>query len=182
MSAMGLDLSISGTGVATGHGRLYTIAPKTRGDLRLAEIERHLIYYLDMETRPDVVVIEAIPTASKGFHTALSLAMVHGIARKELARRGIPFVYIDNKALKKYASGSGAADKQRMVECAMDFGAVPANDNEADAAWLRWIGEHWLGRPVSAMHVLAADLIMGARSKVMWPDRSALRAPDRATR
>ena len=152
---MGLDLSMTASGVAVPNGQCFTIKPgdPRLGDRRLVVIERGLNYYLD-RTKPELALVEKIPTASKGFQVAIVLGMVHGVARKCLAERGIPMVYIDNKLLKQYATGHGAADKRAMIVAANQarFAAEESDmltdDNQADAWWLRAMGLHHLGHRV----------------------------------
>lgn len=168
----GLDLSIVASGIALPSGATYTIKPHDKGDLRLCEIRDQLGYYLfnDKLRRPDLAVIEQIPTSRKGHNIAIILALVHSQARELLARHGVPFAYIDNKVLKKYATGSGGADKQAMVDAAVERGATVADGDQADAWWLRAAGLHKLtGIGPSVAHDLSAGLIYGPQSSVKWP-------------
>jgi crossover junction endodeoxyribonuclease RuvC len=179
---IGFDLSIVATGVALPDGNCYTIRPKRKGDRRLSEIREQISYYLDA-TEPALAVIEQIAEGSQNsFNTVIVLAMVHGQVRGELADRGIPFAYIRPTTLKKWATGSGRAEKVDMVNAALDLDGEPANGDEADAWWCRAAGRHYLGHPVSHFHTLSEDLILGPGSAVKWPDMNGARAaPSRAT-
>src|SRR3954454_13012068 len=105
---MGLDLSMTRSGATIPGGATYSIKARAKDDTRLIEIEDQLIYYMDL-VRPTICVIEQIPPVSFNVNIAITLATVHALARKELARRRIPMVYILPKLLKKYATGSGSS-------------------------------------------------------------------------
>jgi Holliday junction resolvasome RuvABC endonuclease subunit len=171
---IGLDLSMQASGVAAASGQLFTIKPRGKGDARLVEFEDALCYYLGRKSdQPHVAVIEEV-ASQKGFGSSGVLFMIHGVARKVLAAAGIPFVYIHNGTLKKYATGSGAADKKLMIHAARERGAEPADDNQADAAWLRWAGLHFYdGRSVLSQE-MSRDLIFPPSTKIKWPDLDAV--------
>jgi Holliday junction resolvasome RuvABC endonuclease subunit len=162
---MGLDLSMTASGVATPDGATFTIRPgdSKLGDRRLTHIRQALEYYAD-RGRPTLIVAEKIPTAGKGFNVAVILAMVHGIAREVAAARSIPWAYVDNRVLKQYATGNGAAEKRAMIVAAnRERFAVGkeqiSDDNEADAWWCRAIGCQALGhRVVAGLGQLDTDL------------------------
>jgi Holliday junction resolvasome RuvABC endonuclease subunit len=185
MSVIGFDLSLVGTGVTVPTGQTFSIRPTRKRDARLIELEDGLIFYLNMAMGQglNLAVMEEMLPHGRGEAADLALKFAHCLARKELARRGIPFAYIGARTLKKYAVGHGDADKQRMVDAAIDLGALPRNDDEADSWWLHKAGRHWLyGEAPSPMHALAAGVIIGPRAAVEWPDRKTIRISDRATR
>lgn len=181
---IGLDLSMVASGVCLPSGQCFTLKPRLKGDARLGEIRRGIGYYLD-QTRPALAVVEGIPTASRGFTVAIILGMVHGIARTELAERGIPFAYVDNRVLKQYATGSGHAEKRAMVIHANQvrgpLGLVDlTSHDEADAFWLWAVGRHHLGAripgPLGQVDIDLCDLRDRLTRKVKWPSPALGRA------
>lgn len=75
--------------------------------------------------------------------TMAKLGEAAGVVKLRLFRMGVPFVLVAPKALKKFATGNGNASKDEMVAACKAAGGVPANDDEADAFWLRRYGlEH----------------------------------------
>jgi Holliday junction resolvasome RuvABC endonuclease subunit len=178
---MGLDLSMAKTGICLPTGQMFTLSTGiSQGDGRLCRIRAGLRYYLDA-CRPDVCAVEKVPTAGKGFEVAVSLIMVHGVCRELLADMGIPFAYLPASTLKKWATGDGAAGKHAMVDACRDLDAKPADDNEADAWWLRQAGLcHYDRKVLSPAHALARELITGQTSRALhyvgkrsvkgWPD------------
>lgn len=167
---LGLDLSLDRTGIALPSGQLFTFHPRGKDDDRLVEIEAALKYYI-RSGPPDVAAIEMIPPSMRGGAiTIVRLAAVHGVARLALARWGIPFVYLPVSTLKKYATGSGVADKHAMINACLDIGIKPADDNEADAAWLRMATIHRYDRVApSPAHALSIELISGPKCRIKWP-------------
>ena len=151
-NVMGLDLSLTGTGVALTDTTLYSLRFSARksdpkGDDRLVAIYDDIMWSL-MLTTPELAVIEAIPQYSTGTQ---SLALVHGVARVALRKHGVPVVQVYPSTLKAWATGHGRADKLEMLR------AVPeayterwddsVDDNAVDAWWLRQIGFAYLGEP-----------------------------------
>lgn len=142
----GLDFSITATGVAhTNEGGACTHVIKTKGtkDDRLVVIKNQVLSYVQGS---EFALIEGLGFAS--MKLAIS-GMVHGAVRCGLIEAGIPYATIPPTSLKKYATGSGGADKTAMAMAAYKRAEVEfTNDNECDAWWL-WVAltDH-LGAPV----------------------------------
>jgi Holliday junction resolvasome RuvABC endonuclease subunit len=132
-------------------------------------------------TGPDVAIIEKVPESLRGgYITVVRLAAVHGVARLVLARRNVPYVYIPVPTLKKYATGGGRAEKQAMIDACHNVGAIPHDDNQADAAWLRMLGRHrYDGASPSVLHALA---LPSSKLNIVWPDLAARPHKTRSTR
>jgi Holliday junction resolvasome RuvABC endonuclease subunit len=147
----GMDLSLRAPGLTLPNGQWLTIntgIPDT-GTQRLVVYRKHLMSYL-RQFVPVLAVIEKIPTGGKGFKVALSLAWVHGVTLECLGEFNIPHAYIDNRVLKLYATGNGAASKAGVIAAAERAagGRRPDDDNQADSWWLRAMGLRWLGHPI----------------------------------
>lgn len=145
---LGLDLSLTSTGVCLPDGTTYRI--KTRaadGDRRLTEI-RDCIRDSVLETRPQLAVVEDLPMTA---NSAGVTGMVHGVARELLAVAGVPRALIVPATLKKYATNNGRADKAQMRAAAyLAAGAEFHGDSggdRCDAWWLRAAGLDWWGTP-----------------------------------
>lgn len=164
---LALDLSLTATGVALPDGTTATIATKTKdGDRRLLHIAHAIANAVAAGI--DLAVIEDLPTHA---HGAGITGMVHGAARAVLLEAGVPYVVVTPATLKKYATGKGNADKTAMAIAALKrAGREFANDNEVDAAWLRWAALHHYGQPPFPLPAVQVE----ALAKVAWPDLPAV--------
>lgn len=166
LQVLGLDLSITATGVCLPDGTTQTIATQQKtGDGRLKAIE-HAITEATFEV--DFAVIEDLPTHAK---SAGITGMVHGVARLVLLRYGIPYAVVTPATLKAYATGKGNADKTAMAIAALKrTGREFADDNQVDAFWLRAAGLDWYEQPEFDMPKAQRERL----TKVEWPDREAV--------
>ncbi|WP_433651049.1 hypothetical protein ACQP2C_32580 [Micromonospora zamorensis] len=161
---VGLDLSITATGIAFADGTTHTIRSTKHGDERLLDI----VYDIAKAVQhASLAVIEDLPTHAK---SAGITGMVHGAVRMELLRSFVPYVLITPASLKKYASGKGNCGKPEMAVAAFKrLGIEPGDDNQVDAAWLRAAALDHLGHPLAQMpatHRAALDA-------VTWPEMPA---------
>ena len=136
VKALGLDLSIAGTGLAhslQGEACTPLIKTKGKGDRRLLEI-RALVR--ELAPGAELALIEA-PTARSA--TSVISGMVHGVVRAELIELGIPYGTLMPASLKKFATGKGTGDKVPMaLEAFKRAGREFPDDNQCDAWWL-WV-------------------------------------------
>lgn len=137
MKIVGLDLSLTSTGVALPDGHTVTLHPKQYAvtGRRLNELWGLLYPLLDRH-RPDVAVVEGYAYGANMPGSERRAEWV-GCARLALERFRIPHIDVPPKKLKKWATGNGNADKAAMVQAALAAGGDPANDDEADAYLLR---------------------------------------------
>lgn len=156
---VGLDLSLTATGIAWFDGSTHTVKPKQNGDRRLLEIGQEIAIAIDGRSI-DLVVIEDLPTHAK---SAGITGMVHGAARVLLFRLRVPYVTVPPASLKKYATGKGNAGKPEMaVALFKRFGLELADDNQVDAFWLRAAGHDLFGQPLVQLpltQVAALDVV-----------------------
>lgn len=139
---IGLDLSMTGTGLAWADGTTYTVKPRKDGDARLMEIRDHLARAV-RAVMVDLVVIEDLPTHAK---SAGITGMVHGAVRVWLLDHDVPYALAPPASVKKYATGKGNAGKPEMaVACYKRLGRELDDDNQVDALWLRAMGLDHLG-------------------------------------
>lgn len=139
MRIMGVDPSISCTGISLPEAGTLAIKPRTKGDWRLTEIGNH-VQVAASTSRADLVVIEGLGGLYKG-ESARIIPMLHGVIRDRLQTVKIPFMILLPASLKKFATGNGAADKDQMALAAFRrLGRQYATDDECDADWLRVAG------------------------------------------
>lgn len=173
---IGLDLSLTATGIAYADGTTATIKTDQKdGDRRLLHIEGVVLWAagecqgpMGADMWPDLAVIEDLPINAKG---AGITGMVQGVVRALLIRAGVPYVLIPPGTLKKYATGNGGATKADMrVALLQRTGVDLRDDNQVDAAWLRFMGLDWLGHPVVNLPKAQRE----ALAKVSWPSLAAV--------
>ena len=154
-AVMGLDLSLTRTGVALPSGETFSVVPTTGSEdrgKRLHEIWLGIATWLNMcaggdryGPTPELVAIERYnPGGVQGF-TMAHLGELGGVVRCNLAARGIAWLEVPPATIKKLATGHGNANKEEMIAAARAAGATVANSDEADAYWLREWGHRHLG-------------------------------------
>jgi hypothetical protein len=165
-SVVGIDLSLTGTGVAQDDGLTRVTCGDLRGCDRFSWIAEN-IFGDGVVQAADLVVIEG-PAYSKalqaGHHEAAGLWW-HIIYRLHLME--VPYAVVPPSVLKKYATGRGNADKPDMrVALLQRTGIDERDNNKVDAAWLRMAGLDHLGCPLVEMPKANRD----ALAKVAWPE------------
>lgn len=165
---LGLDLSLTATGVAYADGSVGTLVTRaTKSMARLDRIRSQVVDYLEART-VHVVAIEGYSYNSRnqGEH----LGELGGLIRWTLWSVGFPYVDIPPACVKKYATGKGNAGKGEVLEAAINrsgglgFGG---DNNRADAWWLRQMALAHYGDP-EAVPMPAAH--RDALAKVAWPE------------
>ncbi|MCW2901847.1 MAG: hypothetical protein JWO67_4112 [Streptosporangiaceae bacterium] len=160
-TVIGVDPSLTATGIALSDGSLITIGGKAdRGDERLLDLA------CAMGTScfgADLVVIEDLPTHA---HGAGKTGLAQGVIRLMCLRASVPYALVTAATLKKWATGSGNAGKADMrMALYKRTGMDVRDDNQADAWWLRAAGLEALGFPVVEMPVAQVR----ALAAVTWP-------------
>lgn len=155
---MGLDLSITATGVALPDGTVTTLRfGADLGDRRLLSIHHHLYDAIAFD-HLDLVVIEDLPVNARAGGV---IGMVHGVVRRLLLEHGAPYLLVPPATLKTYATGKGNSDKPDMRMSLYQRAALDLRDNnQVDAVWLRLLGLDHLGHPeltLPATHRRALD-------------------------
>jgi Holliday junction resolvasome RuvABC endonuclease subunit len=161
---IGLDLSITATGVALPDGRTRTIpGPHELGDERLYTTAATLHSMIEPYGRIDVAIIEDLP-----YHAMAAgiTGMIQGVVRLLLIQEGIPYALAVPSTVKKYATGHGDADKIDMRAAMRQHTGRDLHDhNQVDAWWLRHAGLDWYGIPeVQLPATQRASLV-----KITWP-------------
>lgn len=144
MRVVGLDLSLTSTGVAPSDGVTYRIKTKAKETLpdRLRCIADRVCFEISDNT---LVMIEEVPSHAAFSITAL--AKVHGAVLYKIGNT--PMVYVTPPVLKKYATGKGNANKDAVLaEAIRRFNFQGTSNDEADAFILMHMGMEMLGQPL----------------------------------
>ncbi|GGQ81050.1 RuvC family protein [Streptomyces flaveolus] len=175
---IGLDLSITSTGVCRCDGSTFRIKTRLKDGPRRQNIIRDRLAAEVAEQQPQLAVIEDLPmNASRMSLTNLkNMAGLHGVVLSVLVDAGVPWAYVNVKTLKSFACDNGAAGKADMAAAALlADGAEFVDDkggDQVDAWWLRAAGHDWCGVPLFTMPQAQRDYL----SKADWPDAYAQRA------
>lgn len=168
---IGLDLSLTSTGVALPDGETYRIRTRQAdGDRRLLVIRDRIVRDLDTY-RPELAVVEDLPRHAMG---AGVTAMVHGVVRAALAERRIPYALVVPATLKAFACDHGRATKEQLAAAAYLAAGVEFADDrggdQCDAWWLRAAGHEALGKPLFGLPEKQRERLR----KVSWPARGGV--------
>ncbi|WP_431980054.1 hypothetical protein [Streptomyces qinglanensis] len=166
LRVIGLDLSLTSTGVALPDGTTYRIRTRAKdGDRRLLHIRGAIRHDLAAH-RPHLAVVEDLPRHAMG---AGVTAMVHGIVRAELLAADVPYAVVVPATLKAFACDHGRAEKQQLAAAAFLVAGVEFADDkggdQCDAWWLRAAGHDHYGVPLFSLPSAQRQRL----SKVDWP-------------
>jgi Holliday junction resolvasome RuvABC endonuclease subunit len=175
MRIMGVDPSITRTGIALPDTTTFTVSPprQVTGDDRLEYFADH-IGLAARTCGAELVVMEDAPTRLLG-NAGRILLHLQGALRLELQRSRIPYMILSPATLKMFATGSGGAGKDDMAEAAWTLlGRKFATDDECDAYWLRMAGHMAYGYgDMAATGNLTALRWAGKgkkRHEITWPE------------
>ncbi|MFJ8538116.1 hypothetical protein [Streptomyces sp. NPDC093591] len=171
----GIDVSLTGTGVATLAGTTLITSTGRRKDTiaqRRTRIKAIVDEVLLAVGVVDLAVIEGPSHHSVGGSIWDRAGLWWRIVDR-LCSQDIPIAVMPPMSRAKYATGNGGSRKEAVLEAAQRrYGAVLDNDNEADALVLRAAGLDWLGQPLAEV----PDGHRAALAGVQWPDREAVTA------
>lgn len=164
---VGLDLSMTATGIAHGTGYGETVVSNPAASLGDQRLWVHAIAIRSIARGAALAVIEDVPPAQAQAIKVLS--MVHGAARVALLSIRVPYALIPPSTLKLYATGRGNASKDDMAEAAARRagGIKFRTSDECDAWWLRAAGLWRLGYPIVTVPAEQCAALV----KVRWPRR-----------
>lgn len=157
---VGLDLSLTRTGVADADGRVDVIKLAQYRDAERLSVAHYTISAA--VTGANLVIIEGY--AYNSANAAHSLGELGGVIRLMLYQRRIPYLVVPPATLKKYATGKGNVGKGAvMVAASTRLHYDLEDDNEADALWLRAIGMDLAGYPMAQMPAINSDCLRALR-------------------
>lgn len=163
---VGLDLSLTATGVADSDGTAGVIKPRIKGHDRLDFINDAIAQHVTGDPAAGLVLVEGPSFGSQGsaYHQLAGLwwLVVHGLWKAE-----IPYAVVSPQARAKYATGRGNAGKDAVLASVVRrYPMVEINDNNVADAWvLMAMGLDWLGRPLCSVPAVNRE----ALAKVEWP-------------
>ncbi|MER5715775.1 hypothetical protein [Streptomyces sp. NPDC002132] len=169
----GIDVSLTGTGVATLAGTTLITSTGRRKD-SIAQ-RRHRIKGIVDEVLIAVGVVDLAVIEGPSHHSVggsvWDRAGLWWRIVDRLCAEDIPIAVMPPMSRAKYATGNGGSRKDAVMEAARRrYGAVLDNDNEADALVLRAAGLDWLGQPLAEV----PDGHRAALAGCQWPDREAV--------
>lgn len=164
MSVLALDLSLTGTGVATASG-VSTIKTKLKDEERIFYIAEQLINYIPGDL--SLVIVEGLAYGTQT-GKAMERAGLWWFLKLLFYGQGMPVAVCPPTVLKRYACGKGNADKATvMLEVAKRYDMFKiSNDNEADSVALYALAMDKLGTPLVEVPKTHRD----ALDKVQWPE------------
>lgn len=143
---LGIDQALRNVGIClNGSGALEGLVfreLKSRGAQRLSNLRRRILASVD-GFKPRLIAFEgySIDSTNRPF----DLGEIGGILRVEFLDRGYPFIVVPPKTLKKFATGSGSASKERVMAAVLErYGFDTDNNDIADAVALSKFAEVYL--------------------------------------
>ncbi len=170
---VGLDLSLTATGVAESDGKTRTIRTGPGDNLadqhdrlsRIVDEARKYVITWPADERVHLVVIEG-PSYSSTGAGSWDRAGLWWLVVSSLLCDGTPIAIVPPTVLKRYATGKGNATKADMRMALYQRAGIDCrDDNQVDAHWLRSMGMRWLGHPIEQL----PDSQLTAMEKVQWP-------------
>lgn len=163
ISVLGIDPSLTATGIALPDGTLRTIKyPKSVvKDARLQHLYNELVAVI-RDQNVTHALMEDLP---KHAQAAGITGMVQGVLRLALLNNNIPYTTVTPATVKKLATGKGNATKPDMrIEFFKRTGADNRDDNQVDAYWLRQLALQHLGLADYSLPKTHTDALL----KVVW--------------
>lgn len=167
MTALGIDLSLVSTGMASLSWTRTVRPKKLTGYPRLRYI-RSTIMDVVLEQAPHLVVVEgpSYGSVGQGQHERGGLWWM---VTEAIDNAGIPLAIVPPACLKKYATGTGggpnAGKDAVLLAASRRFEWFAGGNDEADALWLAAMGFAWLGQPLVTMPEVNLKGLDGCK----WP-------------
>lgn len=170
MNVIGVDWSLSATGVCNELGALRTLTPPTKDNVARLEWmfrQAQALVAGDVDILSTVLVFESPFMGMKGKADAtMALGEMYGVVKLALRKWAGRIVWVAPSTLKVYATGRGNATKPDMrAELIKRAGVDIKDDNQCDAWWLRAMA---LDRLATAPLELPATH-RRALASVTWP-------------
>lgn len=165
---IGLDLSLTSTGIAAGNETRAIGSKGLKGPQRLIHLRNQVMEAVEALPGNVVAVIEGYSFGSRNSH-AHALGELGGVVRTALYEASIPYVDVAPTVRAKFATGRGNAGKSEVVSAVSARTGLlwdgPGNEDRCDAWILQEIGYTFFGRPRyewPASH-------RAALAKIEWP-------------
>jgi crossover junction endodeoxyribonuclease RuvC len=172
---VGLDLSLTSTGIACAHGaRTIESAGKKGATLaqrqqRLRHLRTQIIAGVALcagqQRDPDLIVIEGPSYSSKNAGSAHERSGLWWLLIDVFTIRGWRVIEAAPSTRMKYATGKGMVAKELVFAAAIKRLPIDVNNgDEADAAWLCAIGHALLGAPLVQLPAAHRDALTPLRA------------------
>jgi Holliday junction resolvasome RuvABC endonuclease subunit len=169
----GLDISLTGTGIATIGGTTRVPTSGRRNDdlaARDARLRHITTRVLEEVGTVDLVCVEGPIKYQQPGGSTWDRAGLWWRIVSALIGRDIPVAVIPPTCRAKYATGRGNARKTAVLDAAQRrYGAILPTDDEADALILRAMGLDYLGQALIAV----PDTHRAGLSGCQWPQEVA---------
>lgn len=162
MKIVGIDASLTGTGVAVLNGSLRTerIESKLMGPDRLIEIRERV---REIVTGADLVAIEGYAFAKP--NQAHQIGELGGVLRVMMTELGAKWIEVAPAQVKKYATGRGNAKKEEVaVGIFKRWGREFKTNDEADAFVLAIIGQAVAGLHFDSLTAFQREIVEELRN------------------
>lgn len=136
MEIVGLDLSLTSTGIALPNGQ-NVIASKKKGPERLVEI-RDAVLAMVGSLKDPVVVLEGYSFGSRNSQ-AHATGELGGVVRVALHEHSIPYVEVPPTCRAKFATGKGNAGKNEVISSISARTGIVWSGGGADDMCDAWI-------------------------------------------
>lgn len=152
MKSLGLDLSTAATGLvlleSTGTPTPKLLEERELKHKTLVGMERVLaicseimLFVHDKATKPDVIVLEGYSLNTKNASSIVPLVELGGVLRFLMHLDGLKWYDPRASVLKKFVTGKGTAEKDKMMMCVLKrWGHESMSNNTADAYGLACMG------------------------------------------
>lgn len=150
MNVVGLDLSLTSTGVATAE-HTHALRPKKLSSYARLRWLRHGVLEFLGVAKPHLVVVEGPSYGSQGssYH---QLGGLWWFITEAVDATGVPLAVAPPSNIKRMATGAGGgarAGKDFVVAAAVRrFPWFDGGNDEADALWAAALGYAYLGQPI----------------------------------
>lgn len=167
VAVVGLDLSLTATGIAGPHETLVIVPGKRKGLDRL----RWIVSEVDRAVGLCPLVVVEGPSYGSTTGNQHERGGLWWMVREALDGIGCQVAVAPPASVKKYSCGKGNAGKAEVMSAAWRrLGYEGHDDNVSDALWLRQIGLAHVGHPDA---VAVPALHRNALAGVAWPEQVA---------
>lgn len=174
-NVVGLDLSLTGSGIASSLGWCCSVGITgitSKPLMRRVELVDALVSEIMTQIgKPDLIVVE-VPAFSRSGGGALERAALWWTVVARLVRSETPVAEAFNQSRMRYATGKGRADKSAIVDAVArrwPSYVTGGDDNLCDAVVLAAMGADHLGSPLAEM----PQTHRAALGTVRWPEVTA---------
>lgn len=193
MNIIGIDLSLSSTGISSHQGTHLIITngytKKTTPKADPIEEERKRLHHhherikticqkiSDLTRTCDLVVMEGLAFAAHDYDR--QTAGLSWIIRHRLYSNGIPYALIPPLNLKKYATGTSKARKEEVIAAVQRWSPSISNNHQeglndvCDAYVLMSMGRWRYGQQAHTMPPMEEDALQGCTWPATWTEMTA---------